>query len=149
MSHLAKIDLEVNDLAALEASCAPLGLEFVRGQQTYRWFGRSVGDYPLPEGFKASDLGKCDHAIRVKGNYKSYEVGVVARKDGKPGYTLLWDFWCDGFGLQDKVGDGGGKLIQEYVLQVATKDRVKQGYRVNRVTAPNGHVQLHCVRASR
>src|SRR6266446_5904173 len=103
MSHVAEIDMEIKDLDALKAAAQDLGLEFCEGQQTYKWYGHSVGDFPMPAGFKEQDLGKCEHALRVKGNPGAYEIGIVPRRDGRPGYTLLWDFWAGGLGLQNKV----------------------------------------------
>lgn len=129
MSHVAKVDIEVKDLAALKNACSALGLELVEGQKQYRWFGRSVGDYPLPAGFTKDDLGKCDHAIRIPGNARAYEIGVVARKDGKAGFHLLWDSWLGGYGMQNRVGQGCKTLKQHYGVQVAIRQVQKQGYR--------------------
>ncbi len=154
MSHVASIELNVVDLDCLEKACADLGLVFKRNQQSYEWFGESVGDYPLPDGFKASDLGKCEHAIGFPdgtvGRYpngkecveKPYELGVVKRRDGKPGYTLLWDFFMGGYGLQDKIGENAGKLKQQYGAQVAIKQARKQGFSVQQKRLPNGKIQL-------
>jgi hypothetical protein len=36
MSHIAEVNLLVQDLNALQRACQRLGLELVRGQQTYR-----------------------------------------------------------------------------------------------------------------
>ncbi len=143
MSHVAEIKLQIKDLAALEKACKQLGLELVRDQKTYRWFGRSVGDYPLPEGFTAQDLGKCDHAIRIPGDSRAYEIGVVKRKDGKPGYQLLWDFWAGGHGMTQKVGGNQAvKLQNEYAAAVAVKHYVSQGYRVQRQVKEDGRIVL-------
>jgi hypothetical protein len=142
MSHVSKFELEVNDLAALEAACEPLGLEFKKDQKKYKWYGHSVGDYPIPAGFKASDLGKCEHAIGVKNNPNAYEVGVVKNPNGK-GYTLLWDFWAGGYGLQEKVGKDGDKLKQHYNIQHAQRQFKKQGMQTKIVTLANGHMQVH------
>jgi hypothetical protein len=103
MSHIAEVNLLVQDLNALHRACHRLGLELVRGQRTYRWYGRSVGDYPLPVGFAKNELGTCEHAIRIPGNDRAYEIGIVTRRDGKPGYALLWDFYQGGYGLVEPV----------------------------------------------
>ena len=116
---------------ALGEACAELGLELRLGQKTYRWWGRSVGDYPLPVGFKESDLGKCEHAIAIRGNNDAYEIGVVPRRDGRPGYTLLWDFYAGGRGMEAKVGKDACKLKQAYSAAVATRHYRKLGYRVS------------------
>ena len=146
MSHVATIDLEIKDLDALAAAAKFIGLEFVKGQETYKWYGSHVGDYPLPQGFKASELGKCEHALRIPKSENTsencYEVGVVRRRDGKPGYTLLWDFWNRGYGLQDKIGDNGSRLKQEYAAAVATRHAQRQGYRVTRTQKEDGRVIL-------
>jgi hypothetical protein len=146
MSHVAKIELEIRDLDALASACKSLGLELVKGQQAYKWYGTVVGNYPLPEGFSKKDLGKCEHAVRIPGNSAAYEIGVARRRDGRPGYTLLWDFWRGGFGLQDKVGDGGNKLKQSYAAAVAAKHYHKLGYRVTQTQREDGRVILTAVR---
>ena len=132
MSHVSKIELEINDLETLEAACASLGLQFVRNQKTYTWYGEYMGDTPLPEDFSADDLGKCDHAVRVPGAV--YEVGVV-RKDGK--YFLLWDFWRDG-GLERALGPGAGKLKQAYAVERVKREARLKGYRVQQARSVKG-----------
>lgn len=144
MSHIAKIEIEVRDLDALAAACLRLGCALVRDQTTYAWFGRSVGDYPLPEGFTVADLGRCQHAIRVPG--ASYEIGVVARRDGRQGFTLLWDSWSSG-GLERVLGPGAGRLVQAYGVEAATRAARRQGYAVTETVQDDGAVLLH-VRAS-
>ena len=123
MSHVARIELEINDLDSLKAACKSLGLEFVPDQKTFAWYGQHVGDYPLPDGFTLEDMGRCNHAIRVPG--AQYEIGVVKRR-GK--YTLLWDFWEDG-GLETVLGKGAGKLKQAYALERVKKEARQRNYR--------------------
>jgi hypothetical protein len=129
MSHVTKIAFEVTDLDCLDEACEELGLELVRGQTKFKWWGTHVGDYPLPAGYKQNDMGKCTHAIRVKNNSNAYEVGVVERKDGS-GYDMLWDFYGGGLGLEAAVGQGAHKLKQEYSAAVSIKALKKQGLRV-------------------
>jgi hypothetical protein len=142
MSHVATIDLEIKDLEALERACKNLGLELVKDQATYKWYGRHIGDYPVPEGFSVQDLGKCEHAIRVKGNPTAYEIGVTKRRDGKPGYTLLWDFWQHGFGLEAKIGAKGGLLKQNYSAEIARKQALRQGFKVTTKKTASGELVL-------
>ena len=124
MSHVAKIEMEIKDLDTLRTACEQLGLQFMAGQHTYRWYGESVGDYPIPEGFTTDDMGKCDHAIRVPG--ASYEVGVVQR-NGK--YLLLWDFYSAG-GLERVLGKGAGRLKQAYSVERVRREATLKGYHV-------------------
>lgn len=130
MSHVATIDLEIKDLECLKRAATALGLEFKENQNTYKWFGTHVGDYPLPAGFSKEELGTCEHALSVVGaGDRTYEVGISKRRDGKPGYTLLWDFWAGGYGLKEKIGENGINLKKEYSAQVAEKHLRKQGFR--------------------
>ena len=130
MSHVAIVQVEIKDLGALKAACADLGLSFMEDQKTYAWFGRSVGDYPLPDGFSERDLGHCEHAISLgDGRHPhAYEIGVVPRRDGKPGWTLLWDFFMGGYGLEEVIGDGTKNLIDRYAVNVVKWQALKLGY---------------------
>ena len=142
MSHVATVDVEVKDLDALAEAARAVGLELIRGQTTYRWYGRHVGDYPLPAGYAKKDLGMCEHALRIPDgpdkHARAYEIGVVRRRDGKPGYALMWDFYSGGFGLEERVGKDCQNLRREYALTVATRAAVARGYQVNKQTQPGG-----------
>lgn len=145
MSHVVKIDLQVKDLEALKAACESMGLELVQGQTSYKWYGRSVGDTPLPQGFTVQDLGKCSHAIRIPGNSQAYEIGVCRNKSGD-GYSLLWDSWAGGYGMVSRVSDGHGenvnKLKQAYGTQVTLNTLRRQGYRIAQSIDAQGNVVL-------
>lgn len=128
MSHVTTLKIEILDLQSLRDACKAAGLQFKEGQQTYKWFGRHVGDYPLPKGFTQKDLGKCNHAIGIS-KKDAYEIGVC-EKDGK--ITLLWDFWQGGYGLEEVAGKDCNKLVNAYTKIVAVKEARKlaqsQGY---------------------
>ena len=142
MSHVTSLKIEVSCLDSLKAACAELGLEFVENQKTYRWYGRSVGDYPLPAGMTTKDLGKCDHAIRIPGDSKAYEIGV-RKYNGK--YTLVWDFYNGGYGMAEKVGGNeAGKLLQAYGVNAAERAAKKQGMLTKRMQQPDGTIRLVC-----
>ena len=132
MSHVAKIELEINDLDDLKRACNRLGFEFMENQRTYKWFGQWVGDYPLPEGIKKEDLGKCDHAIRVP--EAKYEVGIV-RRNGT--YLLLWDFWSSG-GLEEKLGKDAGLLKQAYAIERIKRESRRKRYRIREQRTDHG-----------
>ena len=124
MSHIARIDLVITSLPDLQAACSDLGFQFVPGQVTYKWFGRWVGDAPIPDGVTTEDLGKCDHAIQVPGC--DYEVGVVRRGQD---YVLLWDNWHAG-GLAEKIGANAGVLKQAYSVRRIRSEARRSGYRI-------------------
>ena len=145
MSHIAEIKLNVTDLPALRTAAQKLGLEFRAGQKTFKWYGTDMGGQTYPAGFGPKDLGKCEHAISVPGNDKAYEIGIAARRDGKPGYILLWDSWCGGMGLADKVGPDTGLLQQRYAIEAARNEAGLQGWECNEVRLPNGNIELEVV----
>lgn len=148
MSHVVKIELVIQSLSALKAACARLGLHFMQDQKTYAWWGTSMGDFPMPEGFTETDLGRCEHAISQTGNASfnnhggsNYEIGVVRRRDGKPGYVLLWDFIDHN--LTEKVGgQTADKLRQAYALEAAKIQARQSGFQVREQAGKNGAVQL-------
>lgn len=157
MSHVATIEVEITNLQDLRDAAAELGLVFSDGQQTYQWYGEHVGDFPLPDGFNIEDLGRCEHAIRLNDSDRlaarnrygeaPYELGVVRRRDGKPGWTLLWDFFAGGFGLEEKIGPEAGLLKQSIANAATIRTMKTQGYRVaSREKLPNGTVKLQFAR---
>jgi len=151
MSHVACVSIEVKDLDALGEAAKRLGLELVRGQKEYRWYGQSVGDFPIPEGFTAEDLGKCENAIRIQGTKGGpsdpagtdpYEIGIVKRRDGKPGWSLIWDFFAGGYGLLSKVGKDCVNLKREYAAVVAAKQARLNRFQVHESRQADGRIVL-------
>jgi len=118
MSHVTIIKTEFKDLEAIKETCKVLGMEFRENQKTYKWYGTHVGDYALPQGFTKADLGKCDHAVAVKGNKGAYEMGLVKQGDH---YVPMFDFWAGGYGLMAKIGKDCETFISTYTKLVAVK----------------------------
>ena len=141
MSHMKHIQLEIKDLEALAKAGKELGLQFNLNQKNYKWFGKFMGDSPLPPGLTVQELGHCDHALSVVNNKKAYEVGIIRSKTGE-GYQLLYDFWAGGKGLEKVIGEGAQRLTQEYAAQVTMKEYFRQGKRVTRETLENGSIRL-------
>ena len=136
MSHMAKIELEIKDLAALKAAVNNLGYEFMENQETYAWYGRFVGDAPLPDGISIDELGKCSHAIKVPDC--SYEIGVVRKGAG---YILLWDYWSAG-GLSKVIGNNGGILKQAYAVERIRREARLKNYSYREKVLPNNTIQI-------
>jgi hypothetical protein len=127
LSHVSKIELEIQSLEDLKLACKRLGFTFIQNQQTYRWFGRFIGDSLLPEGINIEDLGKCDHAIQVSDCL--YEIGIVKRGTK---YILLWDSWHAG-GLEKKIGKDAGLLKQAYTIERIRRDARQKKYHVTEI----------------
>jgi hypothetical protein len=94
-------------------------------------------------------MGKCDYAMRVVGKPGAYEVGICKRRDGKPGFVPLYDFFLCGYGLIDAIGKDGEKLKSSYAVEVA-KTQVqafqKQGFRMSQYKQPDGTIVVKATR---
>jgi hypothetical protein len=117
MSHISKIELEVNDLGTLALACRRLGLELFRGQKTFKWYGQ--------------EAGKCEHAIKIPGAI--YEVGVT--KAGKA-FGLQCDYYDAGIGKA--IGPNGGLLKQAYAVERTKAEARRKGYTVVEKATPQG-----------
>jgi hypothetical protein len=127
VSHVSKIELEIKSLEDLKLACQRLGFAFCQDQKTYAWYGRYVGDSPLPKGFAEEEMGKCDHAIKVPDC--GYEIGVVKQEGA---YTLLWDSWYSG-GLEEKIGKDAGILKQAYTIERIKREARRKNYQVREI----------------
>jgi len=148
MSHVSALKVRVKNLDALKMAASELGLEFVEGQKHFKWYGRWLNDWhgqsaAYKHGIDPSRYGTCDHAIRLKDAAdKAYEVGVVAMPDGT--YVLCWDNWQGGFGLADKIGTDGEKLMQSYVKHAVVIKAAKKGYKVTNIEVlDKGQLKIH------
>ena len=140
MSHVVCIKQSIKDLGKLKKVVAELGLEWRENQTIYKWYGRYVGDYPLPDGFTKEELGKCLHAFGIPNNKNAYEVGVVQSKTGE-GYSLLYDFWAGGNGLAAVIGKGACDIVQGYAIQVAL-EAAPFGWEPTQTKQENGDIVL-------
>ena len=148
MSHVTTGEGCITDLDALETAVKSMGGTLVRGQRTYKWYGKFLNDSAegrasVKAGFNPEDFGKCEHAIRIPGHQQgTYEVGVVKRPDGK-GLTLQYDGWsAGGRAIVQHFGQKCGMLKTEYT--VAALRRAYRGKRIE-VTRKDGkaRVRIH------
>jgi hypothetical protein len=117
MSHISKIELEVNDLGTLAQACSRLGLNLIRDKKTFKWYGR--------------EDGKCDHAIKVPG--ATYEIGVIKRGNA---FELQCDYFDNAIGKA--IGQNGGLLKQAYAVERTRAEARRKGYTVIEKTTPQG-----------
>lgn len=137
--HVAVIKCEITHLTALKFAVERLGGILHLGQRTYKWWGYSVEDYPIPKGMTKDDLGKCQHAISFPGC--EYEIGVTNLFSEK-GYQLVWDFIDDK--LQKKVGGQDAcKLVQAYAIEEAKQIAQEQGLACWEVQCEDGTIEVH------
>ena len=126
MSHISKIEVEIQSLEDLKAACQELGFRFMENQKTHKWYGTNK------ESENGTEFGKCDHAIKVP--KCKYEIGVV--KNGNH-YNLLWDSYYTG-GLVERIGKDAGLLKQAYSVQRIKREARIKGYRVVQKKVTNG-----------
>lgn len=120
LSHVAAVLAEIDSIPALEAACNELGLTFVHGQKTWKWFGQWVNDYhgqdaAYKHGIDPKEYGKCAHAIKVPGT--AYEIGVKQLPNGK--YQMIYDFYGPGRQIVNAIGKGCETLVKHYGLNRA------------------------------
>jgi hypothetical protein len=120
MSHISKIELEVKDLNILGQACRRLGMEFIRGQRSFKWY---------------SNESPCDHAIKIPG--ADYEIGVINR-EGR--YELNCDFYDQN--LEKVIGRQGGLFKQAYAVEKTKIEARKKGYSVMERRTNTG-IRLH------
>lgn len=120
MSHLVKIELEINDVNVLQKSCDRLGLSFMKNQNTFQWWGQAA---------------KCDHAIKIP--EAKYEIGVLKKQQG--GYELQCDYFDRAVGKA--IGQNGGLLKQAYTIEKAKQEAIRKGYSIREHKTQQG-IQL-------
>jgi len=134
MSHVSAIETVINDLDCLELAAKACGMELIRGATSFKWYGRWVADYhgddaAYKHGVKPEDYGKCQHVLRIQGDDKAYEIGVLENPDGT--FRLIYDHWGEG---QKLVKACGGKdlpkLTQAYIKNRAVRELEKRGFKV-------------------
>lgn len=151
MSHVVGIKTAVKDLAALKRAADAMGLEFIEGQKTFRWFGRFLDDYVADNvafklGIDPKDYGKCLHAIRMKERPDAYEIGVVKNPKGE-GYILVFDFYAQQHNITAICGEDLRRLLKEYGYQVVIGDAgvqelLNQGYHIQKDVQENGDIRV-------
>ncbi len=120
MSHISKIELEVNDLGILDQACRKLELEFIKGQGSFIWYEKEA---------------PCDHAIKVL--IADYEIGVINR-GGR--YELNCDFYDRN--IEKVIGNHGGLLKQAYAVEKTKIEARRKGYSVLERQTKTG-IRLH------
>ena len=145
MSHIATVNVEIKDLAHLQAACERVGLEFVRDETSAEHY----------------HAGGCLHAIRIpQGQIESVmagvkertgitlapsQIAVCAAASGR-GFELRYEADVGGWGLETLAGKGCVELKKAYTIVAARAAAVKQGFRVQELHKANGSIELKLVK---
>lgn len=140
MSHVDTHHLDITDLSLMPAVAAALGGEYIQAT-TYRWWGRHVGDHPLPQGFAVEDMGKCVGKISFPGC--DWDVGIVPSRTRPGTYDAIYDFYGhEGQKLQQNVGANCERIKQQYGLMAMRAHCARRGIRVSETRLPDGTIRL-------
>jgi len=142
MSHVAVQETKAGepmfaDLEALQMAARMCGLRLVE-RSTYHWYGRHVGDYPLPPGMSADELGRnarfvleadperfADYGLPP--HARPYDLGLVEDPNNPGAFVPVYDFWAEGMGLHRFIGP---PVRDEHGRPVLLAPRLKQAYDV-------------------
>jgi len=123
MSHISKINLEVNNLPCLEKAVKKLGGTFHKNKTEFSYY--------------AGRKGKCLHAASFPNC--SFDLGIIKGENND--YVLQWDSYSSG-GLSKVLGENANKLKQTYAVEVAKNVAKMQGYIFTEKTKENGVIEL-------
>jgi hypothetical protein len=155
VSHITEGRLQVSNLESVREGGEAAGFVFMENQRTHAWYGVFMND--SEEGRRVAaergvhNLGRCDHALRLKDHRPGldYEVGVVANPDGT--YSLLYDTWGPGARLEAETAGGRGLSRLKQECAVAEQQRAavalqRAGFRMVREDLLGGTVRLRYTR---
>ena len=134
MSHVALFNTEkgkpfITCLESVRLAAKNLGMD-VFERNTYKWYGRHVGDWKLPPGWRAAEPGR-NATLVLKPNAETrkklgihddcYELAVIEDKVNPGAYTIMYDFYAGGHGLDKVIGSPVIKSGTQDVQQLAPK----------------------------
>jgi len=145
MSHVTKTGFTIyaTDLDAVEEACRVTGtVEFMRGQTSYRWYGSFLNDSESGRRYaqevSPEKWGRCDHAIRVKGNSEAYEIGLVRNAEGN--FDLVFDSWGPGRAIIEACGEDLYRLRQNITATICEREMARESYRSVRSVDAEGRM---------
>ena len=146
MSHVTTGGICVTDLSDVETALADFpGAELILDKDHFKWFGRFLNDWQneraaVNKGFNPETFGQCEHVIHFEG--VNYEIGLVLRPDGEPGYDLMYDVYGNGQQLEAAFGKGLVDLKASIGMCAAERVAMQQGWQADRQETEDGRKQL-------
>jgi hypothetical protein len=105
VSHFTQVETKINDLVALKAALAELGLALEEG---------TANQLVRVRGWKGSTLTA---EAKIKAS-KSYDIGLQLAEEGT--YKLVADWW----GIEEETNEEAAK-VQQRIVQCYAKHKVK------------------------
>jgi hypothetical protein len=105
VSHFTQVETKINDLIALKAALAELGLALEEG---------TANQLVRVRGWKGSTLTA---EAKIKAS-KSYDIGLQLTEEGT--YKLVADWW----GIEEETNEEAAK-VQQRIVQCYAKHKVK------------------------
>ncbi len=140
MSHTTEIkDIVFSDIDALKAAVADLNKMGVKCSLKEKATPRMYSRGQLPE---APYVLHLDNAAYDIGFYYDKAMGGYIAKTDFFGGTVAAQLGAKISGKESQNQGYMGKLYQSYAVNAATRQAVRQGYSVRRVTKPDGSIQL-------
>jgi deoxyxylulose-5-phosphate synthase len=116
MSHIAKIDTKIKDLANLRKALTALGIQYVEAEEGQRLTLKGYG--------KNEVITDCIMEIKTG---SSYSIGV--RQKGK-GYEIAADWWAIETFTEQKQEDIMNRITRQYAYETVM-DKIKtMGYNI-------------------
>jgi deoxyxylulose-5-phosphate synthase len=116
MSHIAKIDTKIKDLANLKKALTALGIQYVEAEEGQRLTLKGYG--------KNEVISDCIMEIKTG---SSYSIGV--RQKGK-GYEIAADWWAIETFTEQKQEDIMNRITRQYAYETVM-DKIKtMGYNI-------------------
>jgi hypothetical protein len=121
MSHWSEVKTQVKDVAALTAAATEMGLTVEATVNTRR---------PTIRGYGTMSQ-EVDIAVKLTGRY---DLGFIQQENGS--YQMVTDWW--GGDVAREVGEGAGKLLQNYAYHAVASAARLAGMSVYREVQDDG-----------
>ncbi len=140
MSHTTEIkDIVFSDIEALRAAVADLNKMGVKCTLKEKATPRMYSPGQLPEAPYVLNLTNASYDV---GFYFDKAMGGYIAKTDFFGGTVAKQLGAKTSGKESQNQGYMGKLYQAYAVAAASRQAIRQGYSVRRVTKPDGSIQL-------
>ena len=149
MSHVVASKVFVTNLDDARVVGDELGFDLIENATKFAWYGKWVNDFSgsraaVTAGYDPKTFGTCEHKLRMKDHQQGdYEIGLVRRVDGKPGWELVYDDYSSyGAKINKKAGKNLGRFKAKLGERVITRGAIAQKFGVQRSVMADGRIRV-------